>query len=776
MSMCRLIVALPLLALLPLPAALGSPMAAQNEPRALETIETLHPEGTRRERFEAYRAANGEPVRHGKYESWHPNGERFERGSFTDGVREGRWTQTHATGRKAAVGSYRAGHRNGKWEFFDEDGDPDAEQSGLYEFERLEPGPGRLRAEGERKDGRRHGPWSFYWEDGSVQFAGDYVEDRQDGPWLFRHRDGSADMLMLSGLYIQGRRVRNAADLGRAYWRWNEDDMRRETAPRITSLADLPPWSVATPPGAEFVPLLDAMFEYTNRGFDDEDSDVRRFDPLATMDPAVRFPHFLNRLREIDVGTPEGRASFQRCTPLLLALAEVMMLPTAAEEGSGEEQHCLALANRLWSLWSLVKDNPTFLRFDLAEFGVFKRGHLLDAQRAMAKREAGAPSELPAVLFAPPVPDVSPTVGQGGGGWGDHPAYASRTGRRKEREDKLLDRGLQWLADHQLESGAWDADGIEADCPRFGPRELCAHDVGVSGLALLALLGDGNTSTAGRHRDAVLRGARYLIGIQDEAGAFVAWQRSRLVYDQAIATLALCELAAVTASPAVRHAAQGGVDYLLRIGSPVDAWSYDAPTIGNSDTSVTAWVHQALRAAQWAGLKVDEQRLDATYEWYAEVIDPATGRAGYDTFGSPSARYSFNEGRSRDHCETPTAAALFVCLLDGEGASFHPCVDKSLALLDSNPPAWDDGDAECDMIYWYYGLHALRRLGDQRWNDWWRVYRKAAAKRQCTDLFLEGSWEPAGVWGMVGGRIYATAITLLALEAPYRLAPPGRTR
>ena len=34
-----------------------------------------------------------------------------------------------------------------------------------------------------------------------------------------------------------------------------------------------------------------------------------------------------------------------------------------------------------------------------------------------------------------------------------------------------------------------------------------------------------------------------------------------------------------------------------------------------------------------------------------------------------------------------------------------------------------------------------------------------------------GSWDPEGTWGHAGGRVYATAILALALEAPYLYAP-----
>ncbi len=131
--------------------------AAQGEVApAVEVFEIFHPDGAKHERFLAYLDAAGTPVRHGEYESWHPNGKRNARGEYVHGRRERRWRTWQSNGEKAAVGSYRAGWRHGKWEYFAEDGALDPVHSGVYEHKRLEPGPGRLRAEGDLKDGHRH--------------------------------------------------------------------------------------------------------------------------------------------------------------------------------------------------------------------------------------------------------------------------------------------------------------------------------------------------------------------------------------------------------------------------------------------------------------------------------------------------------------------------------------------------------------------------------------------------------------------------------------------
>ncbi|HET6204975.1 MAG TPA: hypothetical protein VFI25_19460, partial [Planctomycetota bacterium] len=63
--------------------------------------------------------------------------------------------------------------------------------------------------------------------------------------------------------------------------------------------------------------------------------------------------------------------------------------------------------------------------------------------------------------------------------------------------EPVLHGALEWLKKHQDPEGRWDSDGFSKNCKGTvcdGPGEGL-HDIGVTGLALLAFLGDGNTLT-----------------------------------------------------------------------------------------------------------------------------------------------------------------------------------------------------------------------------------------------------------------------------------------
>ena len=67
------------------------------------------------------------------------------------------------------------------------------------------------------------------------------------------------------------------------------------------------------------------------------------------------------------------------------------------------------------------------------------------------------------------------------------------------------------------------------------------HDVGVTGLALLAFLGDGSTMRAGPYRKNIKKGIGWLRSQQQENGLFGGNASHDFIYDHAIAAYAMCE-------------------------------------------------------------------------------------------------------------------------------------------------------------------------------------------------------------------------------------------
>lgn len=75
-----------------------------------------------------------------------------------------------------------------------------------------------------------------------------------------------------------------------------------------------------------------------------------------------------------------------------------------------------------------------------------------------------------------------------------------------------------------------------------------------------------------------------------------------------------------------------------------------------------------------------------------------------------------------------------------------------------------------DHYYWFHGTMAMVQMGGKYWDLWSRAAGAAMLSTQRRDGSTKGSWNSSGAWGEDGGRIYATALTLIALQATWRKA------
>jgi hypothetical protein len=372
-----------------------------------------------------------------------------------------------------------------------------------------------------------------------------------------------------------------------------------------------------------------------------------------------------------------------------------------------------------------------------------------------------------------------------GGGWSGGGHLAGPRGRGKglgRGSEDALRAGLAWLRDHQAPDGRWssadfmhdNALGRSCDCDGAGSD---VHDVGVTGLALLAFLGDGNTPRAGPYRENVARGVNWLREQQDrDSGRIGPRAGSAWIYDHAIAALALCEAWYFTRNPLLREPAQSAVDFVARARNPYSAWRYELPPDGESDTSVTGWMVLVLTSADEGGLTIDRSAYAAALAWLDEVTDHVTGRAGYTARGSLSARMpGINEHFPPERGEAMTAVALLSRFLLGQvpralGGSDR-IMDLHAAILLERLPAPAPDELGPDLYYWYYGSYAMHQMGgEQHWERWRRALDGVLPAAQRTDADAAGSWDPDGPWGCFGGRVYSTALALLTLEVPIRYA------
>jgi hypothetical protein len=73
------------------------------------------------------------------------------------------------------------------------------------------------------------------------------------------------------------------------------------------------------------------------------------------------------------------------------------------------------------------------------------------------------------------------------------------------------------------------------------------------------------------------------------------------------------------------------------------------------------------------------------------------------------------------------------------------------------------------MYQWYYGTLGSFQRGGTAWASWFGAVKTAVGNHQRRDGCARGSWDPLGTYErQTGGRVFATALGVLMLEAPYR--------
>jgi hypothetical protein len=330
---------------------------------------------------------------------------------------------------------------------------------------------------------------------------------------------------------------------------------------------------------------------------------------------------------------------------------------------------------------------------------------------------------------------------------------------------------LRWLAAHQDDDGGFDCDDFMKHDP---PGDKCdgaggAHyDTGVTGLAVLAFL------RAGRDRERAAKGLEYLRQWQDDEGCFGRRASQHFMYNHAIATLAMCEAFRLTRDERWKEPARKGLDYLMLARNPHLAWRYE-PRGGENDTSVTAWCVMALRAGERAGLAVDRAAYDGARAWVDRMTDPDFGQTGYHMRGGVPARPQGKvDAFPPERSQAMTAAGLVVRLETGEDPRTSGMIGLGRDLCLALPPRWNPVDGSIDMYYWFHATEAMARIGDHGWEAWRPALEAALlpAQHPPGSGARAGSWDPIGVWGDDGGRVYSTALLALALLAETNTRPP----
>ena len=366
-----------------------------------------------------------------------------------------------------------------------------------------------------------------------------------------------------------------------------------------------------------------------------------------------------------------------------------------------------------------------------------------------------------------------------GGGAGS--AFGRRRGGKRNlramggggKTQRAVERGLEWLANHQSEDGRWDCDAfMQNGDPKKG--ELCdgkgnaMYDVGVSGLAILAFLGAGNTHREGIYKTTVRKALKWLKSQQDAEGCFGSRGDPHFTYNHGIGALAMAEAYGMTRSGIWKATAQNGINFVMKCQNPYKAWRYGERP-GDNDVSVSGWMVMALKSAQAGGLDMNENSMKWAHDFCKEMTDEETGRTGYTKPGERPVRA---EGRLEefpaDQSESLTGVGMLIRIFAGEDPKTSPLIKAGAELCAKRLPVWEPKSGKVDMYYWYYATLSMFQVGGGEWTAWNNKMKTAIIDHQREEGNFGGSWDPCGPWGEDGGRVYSTAVMTMCMEVYYR--------
>ncbi len=313
---------------------------------------------------------------------------------------------------------------------------------------------------------------------------------------------------------------------------------------------------------------------------------------------------------------------------------------------------------------------------------------------------------------------------------------------------------LKWLAAHQYPDGSWNFDHTRGPCQGRcpNPGDLREAPRAATAMALLPLLGAGQTHTEGHYKVLVKRGLDFLVKNMKVGGGTGSFEESGgRMYAHGLASIAICEAYALTRDKALLQPAQLSLNHISYAQDPVGGgWRYSPKQPG--DTSVLSWQLMALKTGHMGYLQVHPNTVKGATKFLDSVqankgamygyTGPATGRNATTAIGLLSRMYL---GWKKD----------------------NPALKEGVKYLSNTGPS------KTNMYYNYYATQVMRQYDGDLWKKWNVLMRDYLTDAQAKDGHAMGSWHFGGGdhGALKGGRVYCTSIATMILEVYYRNPP-----
>lgn len=323
-----------------------------------------------------------------------------------------------------------------------------------------------------------------------------------------------------------------------------------------------------------------------------------------------------------------------------------------------------------------------------------------------------------------------------------------------ESEEAVL-RGLRWLKETQNADGSWTGSN------------QCA----MTGFALLALLGHGESPNSPEFGETCLKGIQFLVkrakmknGVMESSG-----DKLQFPYEHAIATQALaealifCENESV-AVPDLREMVLNAGQFIINNQHESGGWDYGYSEAGarGGDLSISSWQIAALAACQKSRAPLKNLMLCMRRALdYVESRQGADGGFGYAGKGDSPAPNGYH---------TLTGAGMFCLQLWNKESAGSV---RSGATYLGNKSRFNFHGEDCDLYGQFFESAAMLLRG----GDAWKLHQARVMPQLIENQNPDGSWRAPGggkkpnavAAAFVGNVHYRNCLCLLILESYYRI-------
>jgi hypothetical protein len=342
----------------------------------------------------------------------------------------------------------------------------------------------------------------------------------------------------------------------------------------------------------------------------------------------------------------------------------------------------------------------------------------------------------------------------------------TRAGVRKpDSVERAVIKALNWLTINQNEDGSWGKTSKGA----------------MTGFALLSYLGHCELTDSPEYGEAVAKGIKYLVELGDEKDGwlYVTNNKHGASYAQGIATYAMAEAYGMTEKDFILPILQKAIRRIVNGQKEDGGWYYLETRQGPdnlrfddfaknknsaSDTSVSGWQFQALKAAYNTGAVFPglEPALEAAVKNFYRVYSPKNGGFGYR---------KASDTNNIKHKLTGVGSLGLQSWKHGHPSSEQKedTLKKAMQHILKNNQGMDYNSGDANLYSWYYDTQALYNHGGAYWSSWNRRMEPLLIAAQSED----GSWPNEGS-GLTKKRsqgdheVYRTALCTLMLEVYYR--------